>query len=72
MTIFRFRLKEILTEKQWTQQKLSTLTGLRPTTISCLCKENVSRTNISTLGILCDALDVTLNDLLIEETKNRR
>lgn len=67
LTTVRIRLKDILKERNMSQQQLAQLTDLRPSTISCLCKEQVNRLYLSTLASLCTALNVTIQELLVLE-----
>lgn len=68
----RIRLKEILQEKGLSQRKLSLMTNMRPATISHLCSDNVDRVYIRTLEQLCEALDVPLYELMVEERESER
>lgn len=63
----RIRLKDILKERNMSHQHLARLTDLRPSTISCLCKEQVNRLYLGTLASICTALNVTIQDLLVLE-----
>lgn len=62
---FNIRLKEILREKKMTQRQLAELTGLRPSTISSLCKNQVDRIYLTTLAIICAKLDISIDQLLV-------
>ncbi|MEF3305342.1 helix-turn-helix domain-containing protein [Paenibacillus sp. GYB003] len=62
---FYIRLKEILRERKMTQRQLAELTGLRPSTISSLCKNQVDRIYLTTLAIICAKLDLSIDQLLI-------
>jgi putative transcriptional regulator len=63
----RIRLKDVLIEKNMSQQHLAYLTDLRPSTISCICKEQVNRLYLSTLASLCTALNVSIQELVVLE-----
>jgi putative transcriptional regulator len=67
-SVVRIRLKDILQERQMTQQQLAVLTGLRPSTISDLCKPTASGIYLSTIAALCAALKITISDLLVLES----
>lgn len=62
-SIVRIRLDEILRERRMTRQRLAQLTGFRPSTISDLCKPTASRIYLSTIAVLCDALNITVGEL---------
>lgn len=64
----RIRVNEILLERHMTKQQLAAITGLRPSTISDLCKPTIQRVYLSTLANLCQALDITLDQLIVLET----
>ncbi|RTE11195.1 helix-turn-helix domain-containing protein [Paenibacillus whitsoniae] len=61
------RLKDILKDQGMSQQQLAILTDLRPSTISDLCKPNVSRIYLSTIAVICTALNITVGDLIVLE-----
>lgn len=66
MTFYaRLRLDAILRERYMTRQQLAQLTGLRPSTVSDLCKPTVSRIYLSTVAVLCAALNVTVGELIV-------
>lgn len=60
----KFRLREILDNKDMTQRELARLTGLRPSTINHLCSERVDRVYLETLELICKALDINVNELI--------
>ncbi|MUG71783.1 MULTISPECIES: helix-turn-helix domain-containing protein [Paenibacillus] len=62
---FNIRLKEILRERKMTQRQLAELTGLRQSTISSICKNQVDRIYLNTLAIICAKLDISIDQLLI-------
>ncbi|MDG0814218.1 helix-turn-helix domain-containing protein [Cohnella rhizosphaerae] len=66
-TIVRIRLSEILKERCMTRQQLALLTGLRPSTVSDLCKPTASRIYLSTIAAVCDALDIAIDELIVSE-----
>lgn len=63
----RIRLKDILKERNMSQQQLALLTDLRPATVNCLCKAQVNSIYLSTLASICTALNVPVSDLLVLE-----
>lgn len=63
----RIRLNDILRERRMTKQQLAHLTDLRPSTISDLCKPTASRIYLSTIAVLCGALNITISDLIVLE-----
>ena len=61
-------LKDILRERKMTQRQLALLTGLRQSTISSLCKNQVDRIYLNTLAIICSKLNVSIDRILIVNT----
>lgn len=61
-------LKDILRERKMTQRQLALLTGLRQSTVSSLCKNQVDRIYLNTLAIICSKLDVSIDRILIVNT----
>jgi putative transcriptional regulator len=67
----KIRLKELLEEKGISQRQLSLKMNMRPATISHLCSDTVDRVYIRTLEQICVALNVSIHELIVEEsTKN--
>jgi putative transcriptional regulator len=64
----RIRLNDILLERHMTKQQLATMTGLRPSTITDLCKPTTSRIYLGTIAVLCDTLSLDINELIIQES----
>lgn len=65
---FRFRIKELLEERNLTMQDLSNLTGLRPSAISILANNRSSTYNLSHLTLIMTTLHITnLSDLIVTE-----
>jgi putative transcriptional regulator len=61
------RLNDILRERHMTKQQLALLTGLRPSTISDLCKPTASRIYLSTIAVLCATLNISVEELIVLE-----
>ncbi|GMX62915.1 hypothetical protein Elgi_27220 [Paenibacillus elgii] len=61
----KIRLKELLEEKGISQRQLSLRMNMRPATISHLCSDSVDRVYIRTLEQICDALDITVDQLVV-------
>jgi DNA-binding Xre family transcriptional regulator len=60
----KLRISEILKEKNMTQTKLASLSGLSRNTISTLVHDP-AQIRLSTLDVLCEALEVPLDKLII-------
>lgn len=58
------KLKQILKERNLSQRELARMTGLRPNTINHLCSDNVDRVYLSTLEVICKALDIDIQELI--------
>lgn len=65
----RIRLKEILEEKGISQRELARMMGIRHPTINHLCSDNVDRVYLRTLEQICEALNITVDQLVVSETK---
>lgn len=65
------RLDAILRERRMTRQQLAILTGLRPSTVSDLCKPTASRIYLTTIAVLCDTLNITVGELIVLEPTER-
>lgn len=63
----RIRLNDILRERGMTKQQLAILTDLRPSTVSDLCKPTASRIYLSTIVVLCAALNISVGELIVLE-----
>jgi putative transcriptional regulator len=63
----RVRLKQILADRNMSQRELARLTGLRPNTISHLCSNEVDRVHLSTFDIICQTLNININELIVED-----
>jgi putative transcriptional regulator len=61
----RIRLKEILAEKGISQRELARKMGIRHPTINHLCSDNVDRVYIRTLEQICEALGITVDQLIV-------
>lgn len=59
------RLREILEERGICQRKLAHLMNIRPSTINHLCSDSVVRVYIRTLEQVCDALQITVDQLIV-------
>ncbi|WP_082118101.1 helix-turn-helix domain-containing protein [Paenibacillus riograndensis] len=42
--------------------------NLRPSTINHLCSDSVDRVYIRTLEAICDALDISIHELIVEDS----
>jgi putative transcriptional regulator len=63
----RIRLNDILQERGMNKLQLAHLTDLRPSTVSDLCKPTASRIYLSTIAVLCAALNITVGELIVLE-----
>jgi putative transcriptional regulator len=66
----RLRLKEILAEKGISQRELARMMGIRHPTINHLCSDNVDRVYIRTLEQICEALNITVDQLIVSVEDN--
>lgn len=65
--MIRILLSSRLGDLKWTQADLARKTGIRPTTISELYHEMVDRVNLDHLDLICEALDCSLDELIVRE-----
>jgi putative transcriptional regulator len=63
----KIRLKEILAERDMSQRQLAQLMNLRPNTINHLCSDNVDRVYIRTLEHICEALNISIHELIVDD-----
>jgi putative transcriptional regulator len=63
----KIRLKEILAEKGISQRQLSLQMNIRHATINHLCSDQVDRVYIRTLEQICEALDIKIHELIVED-----
>jgi putative transcriptional regulator len=63
----KIRLKELLEEQGISQRQLSLKMNIRPATISHLCSDSVDRVYLRTLEQLCEALNISIHELIVEE-----
>lgn len=66
----KIRLREILEERGMSQRKLAQLMNIRPSTINHLCSDSVDRVYIRTLEQVCDALQITVDELIVSVDKS--
>ena len=67
MAMIRIHLAELLGRKHWKQAKLAKVTGIRPTTISEMCREIIVRVTLDDFDLICEALDCRLDELITRE-----
>jgi len=63
----KIRLKDILDERGMSQRQLARQMDLRPSTINHLCSDKVDRVYIRTLEAICEALDISIHELIVED-----
>jgi len=66
----KIRLREILAERGMSQRQLARQMDLRPSTINHLCSDSVDRVYIRTLEHICEALNISIHDLIVDETES--
>lgn len=62
----KFNLRNILWDKRLTQCRFCEMTGLSPGYINALYNNRTTRIELDKLKKICDALNITPNDLIIE------
>lgn len=63
--MIRILLSKKLGEVRWTQRDLARATGIRPNTIGEMYHELVERVNLEHLDLICEALDCSLDELIV-------
>lgn len=63
----KIRLKKVLEERNMSQRQLANLMNMRPNTISHLCSDKVDRVYLRTLEQICEALNISVHELLEED-----
>jgi putative transcriptional regulator len=66
----KIRLREILEQRGMSQRKLARQMNLRPSTINHLCSDKVDRVYIRTLEQICEALDIGIHELIVEDKES--
>ncbi|MNO77573.1 Helix-turn-helix domain protein [compost metagenome] len=61
----RIRLREILEERGISQRQFALSMDMRIATINHLCSDSVDRVYIRTLEQICEALDITVDQLIV-------
>ncbi|MNI24532.1 helix-turn-helix protein [compost metagenome] len=61
----RIRLREILAERGISQRQFALSMDMRIATINHLCSDSVDRVYIRTLEQICEALDITVDQLIV-------
>ncbi len=62
--MIRILLSTRLGERRWTQADLARMTGIRAATINELFHEITDRVSLTQIGLICEALNCGLTDLL--------
>ncbi len=65
MVMIRILLSTLLGERRMTQADLARKTGIRANTINELYHEIAERVNLEHLGLICEALDCDLDELIV-------
>ncbi|MEK3791297.1 helix-turn-helix transcriptional regulator [Paenibacillus sp. FSL R7-0204] len=65
----KIRLKDILDQRRMSQRQLARQMNLRPSTINHLCSDSVDRVYIRTLEAICEALDISIHELIVEDSE---
>lgn len=66
----RIRLREILAERNISQRQFALSMNMRIATINHLCSNSVDRVYIRTLEQICDALNITVDQLIVYVDEN--
>ena len=60
----KFRLKFSLAERGMTQKQIADMTGIRPPTISAICRGTVKECPIGAIDKICKALNCQPGDIM--------
>lgn len=69
--MLKFKLKELLDEREWSQRRLRLITGIRSGTINAYYHGFIKRMNVDDIIKICDALNCSLSELLEYTPKNK-
>ena len=61
--MIKSRLKVLLAEHDMSQKELAEITGIRPTTISDICKNLTRRIPVDAMDKICKALNCDVGDI---------
>lgn len=72
--MIKIKLSDLLGKNKMNQKTLSTITGIRPATISKMYYEEVKRIDVKHLDNICKAFNCEISELLefVPDTKNRK
>ena len=62
--MIKIKLSDLLGKNKMNQKTLSTITGIRPATISKMYYEEVKRIDVKHLDNICKAFDCEISELL--------
>ena len=62
--MIRFRLNDVLEDRDWSAYRLAQESGLHEAVISKLRNNKARRIDLETLSTLCEALECTAGDLI--------
>ncbi len=60
----KFKLKEVMEDRNMSKNKVCVLTGLRFETVQGYYKGNISRVDLYVLSLLCECLNCQVGDIL--------
>lgn len=63
--MIKILLSKKLGEIRWTQKDLARATGIRANTIGEMYHELIERVNLEHLDLICEALDCSLDELIV-------
>ncbi|RRJ64026.1 XRE family transcriptional regulator [Paenibacillus oralis] len=66
----RIRLREILAKRNISQRQFALSMNMRIATINHLCSDSVDRVYIRTLEQICNALNITVDQLIVSVDEN--
>lgn len=69
MSSVTFNLEKILISKDMSRRELSRLTGIRPGTINDICNNQIKLISVHYLGLICNTLDISIEDLITISSK---
>lgn len=70
--MIKIHLSKILGERRIQQSDLAKMTGIRPSTINEWYHEIVVRVNLEHMDLICEALDISLDELMEYQPNKKR
>lgn len=71
MYVVDIKLKEILATHKLSERELARRTGIRQATINSMCNNEVKMISLRNIAVICEVLDIDIDELLIVKKHKR-